>query len=723
MPLNDIVNVLITRQTQTVSELGFGTPLILGTSNAFTQRIKFYANMGEVSLDFNSSTPEYIAAQDVFAQNPRPQSLAIGRRQANNQTVSVITGMSGQAYTIILNNIPTTVNSTSSTTFSVVELSDDLVAGNRVNVAVNGTTLGTMVSVIDFDSDFVASNSIVSTVNGTPLSADVFTTDQAVTLAAVAAKLGTATGVASSVVTGARQITVTFTAPGANTVNSVVTTLGLTQPVATINEGGFGFSGSSAVTMQSIATAISSFLGAGFNAATSGINNRRITLSAPANTTVTVGTFLPSGAGAPTASISQEVQQTSPTTIAQNLVTAINANASLPVTATSVGANITLVNKTPGIAYTLEVGTDIVLSNNTLVRVTQVTPNSLYELTVNGQTFEYTSPPDIQDANEIIQSFVSQISLLAPGAPFTATNNNNGTLTLTSVVPSELFSTAVSPDIMSFQNGLTVVPVAPVESIQDSLDAITAESDDWYALILLDRTVATVLAAASWIETKVKIFGTASDDLTIVNTSAASDTTSIAAQLKQLGRVRTFVMYHQDAESDYPEAAWFGRVLPLTPGSENWAFKTLANISYSNLTSFQVKNALDKSANVYTFVGGVGITQYGTMAQGEYIDIIRGVDWLKARIQEFVFSVLVNNDKISYTDSGIAIIQAEVMRALALGVDNNFLSDNPLPLVTVPLAISVPPADKANRILRNVKFQATLAGAINIVFIQGTVSV
>ena len=31
MPLSDIVNVQITRQTQTVSEAGFGTLMILGT--------------------------------------------------------------------------------------------------------------------------------------------------------------------------------------------------------------------------------------------------------------------------------------------------------------------------------------------------------------------------------------------------------------------------------------------------------------------------------------------------------------------------------------------------------------------------------------------------------------------------------------------------------------------------------------------------------------------
>jgi len=88
--------------------------------------------------------------------------------------------------------------------------------------------------VIDFDIDFVASNSIVATVNGGALTADVFTTDQATTIALVAAKIATSPVVASATVTGARQITVQFLPGGANVVNSVITSAGATQPVATI---------------------------------------------------------------------------------------------------------------------------------------------------------------------------------------------------------------------------------------------------------------------------------------------------------------------------------------------------------------------------------------------------------------------------------------------------------------------------------------------------------
>ena len=77
MPLSDIVNVQITRQTQSVSEAGFGTLMILGTSKNWNNLIKKYSNMQEVAADFQPIDPEYIAAQDVFAQNVTPPFIYI----------------------------------------------------------------------------------------------------------------------------------------------------------------------------------------------------------------------------------------------------------------------------------------------------------------------------------------------------------------------------------------------------------------------------------------------------------------------------------------------------------------------------------------------------------------------------------------------------------------------------------------------------------------------
>jgi hypothetical protein len=68
MPLSDIVNVQITRDTQAVSEAGFGLLMILGTHKRFNDRIRFYSNIQAVSNDFIPTDLEYIAAQEAFSQ-------------------------------------------------------------------------------------------------------------------------------------------------------------------------------------------------------------------------------------------------------------------------------------------------------------------------------------------------------------------------------------------------------------------------------------------------------------------------------------------------------------------------------------------------------------------------------------------------------------------------------------------------------------------------------
>lgn len=91
----------------------------------------------------------------------------------------------------------------------------------------------TNTNVINFSLDFVAGNSIVATIDSVPLAAVLFNADQATTIADLAIAIALDSHVASATVTGARQITVVFNVGGANTVNSVVTSGGLQQAVAT----------------------------------------------------------------------------------------------------------------------------------------------------------------------------------------------------------------------------------------------------------------------------------------------------------------------------------------------------------------------------------------------------------------------------------------------------------------------------------------------------------
>ncbi|PWU04929.1 MAG: hypothetical protein C5B43_04015 [Verrucomicrobia bacterium] len=835
MPLSDIVNVQITRQTQSVSEPGFGIPLILGTTKSFNDLLRKYNNLQQVSVDFKPYDPEYVAAQDLFAQQITPPYIYIGRRTVNTVSVAVETAMPDIEYTTTINGTDATINSTTTVDDSVVTLSGivtnvitfdisftrDNVSVPTVNtVALAPVAFSNGTSIIDFDIDFASGDSIVATVDGIALSAVPFNTDEATTLAdllteiktasgvdgsssvsgsrqltivftvpgnkavdsvittggaeptatitndsttitAIANEIGAASGVTSSTVTGPKEITVVFASSSSAIVNSVVTTLGATQPIATITQDGplvasnsiavevnghaltpVVFSGSSLATMTAIAAAIQAYLNSSQSvyspgiatAVVSGINNNVITVTSNPNQPGIIDSFVVTlGSSQATAAIVNTAQPTDKNTIADAMMTEING-LSLGVIATVPlipNGTFTLNPTVTNTPYTIAVRTDIVTPCNARVEITQGIPNQAYTVIINGTKYIYQAPNEPTDNTTIAAHLVELINALHPTQklqPVTAVDNANGTFEINADITGIAFDIQVSPlEAMTVQFGLIIGPLVPSTSVVDDLVAIQNVNNDWYALACTDRTVATVKAIAAWIETQVKIFGTASSNSDIINKplggGSGDDSTSIAAVFHNLGYVRTFVIYHQDAETDYPECAWMGAVLPLAPGSETWAFKRLASIAYSTLTPTQQNNAFGKSCNTYEFVGGAGITQQGTMAQGEYIDIIRGVDWLTSIIQSYVYSILVNNPKVPYTDAGITAVESQIKRALQQGIDNNFIASSPVPQVFVPTAASVPAIDKANRILRNVKFQATLAGAIQAVEIFGTVSV
>lgn len=757
MSLSNIVNVQITRQSQGVTELGFGTLMILGANKNWNDLIRQYSNLQEVAQDFNSYDQEFIASQSFFSQPITPPFLLIGRRTVDTVGIDVETAMANQNYTVTINGNPVTVNSNTSVQDSVMTLT------------------GIMTYTITFSTDFNSgTTAITPTVNGITLASTAWTTNQATTIAAVATVISGAAGVTSATSSG-DVITVVFAASATATVNSCTVvgtgsqptvTIANTGPLVTSNSiavsvNGVGLSGSpftyatsSLSTLTTIATAITTKLNTGFSpgiatATISGINNNILTITSNPNQAGVISTFtVSSGASQATASIVNSNQRTNANTIANALKIAINANSSVNTIVTasnpsSPNGTLSLTANTPGTPYTLSVSTDITNPNQSRILITQAIPNQAYTVVINGNRFVYQAPNNVANNDQISTSLVTSINsqnlldsnlneILIGGQPvpnplygvISSYDNGDGSFEVVSDNSANTFLLQAFPfEYTVIQKGLIIQPYDPSASVVDDIEAIQAVNDDWYALSCTDRTSSTVQAIAAYIETQIKLFGTSSDDVNIVNEASGTDTTSIAAIFNNAGYARSFVLYHEEASNSYPECAWFGTVLGYTPGSETWAFKSLSSITYSDLSSTQETNAFNKQCNTYEFVGGSGITQRGTVAVGEYIDIIRGVDWLTSTIKVLVYSILVNSAKVPYTDAGITAVEGQIRTALQQGINNNFIAQDPPYEIFVPTAASVPAIDKTNRILRNVSFTATLSGAIQAIQISGTVSV
>jgi len=80
MSLSNHVDLSITQDSVSVPRAGFGTGLILSYSADWVERVRVYNRLADVEADFSVTTsPEYLAAQAYFSQQPRPKKLKIGR--------------------------------------------------------------------------------------------------------------------------------------------------------------------------------------------------------------------------------------------------------------------------------------------------------------------------------------------------------------------------------------------------------------------------------------------------------------------------------------------------------------------------------------------------------------------------------------------------------------------------------------------------------------------
>lgn len=74
------VDIVITQDSVGVVGPGQDIPLILSCNAAWAERYRQYSSLGAGAVDFPVTTsPEYLALQRMFAQNPKPPIVAVGR--------------------------------------------------------------------------------------------------------------------------------------------------------------------------------------------------------------------------------------------------------------------------------------------------------------------------------------------------------------------------------------------------------------------------------------------------------------------------------------------------------------------------------------------------------------------------------------------------------------------------------------------------------------------
>ena len=271
---------------------------------------------------------------------------------------------------------------------------------------------------------------------------------------------------------------------------------------------------------------------------------------------------------------------------------------------------------------------------------------------------------------------------------------------------------------------------APATTIARAL-----EMSGWYVLCTAGVDPALYEEIAAYIETQEKMF--------CYTEMAFFGAGEDGENKPSVGNVyfRSMGIYGREstkqADEDVPDANWYMNVawvakwLNYESGSETAAFKVLASVYPSSLTSTEMKALAEANLNYFITVGNKNISMNGKVVGDEWADIIRFRDWLKNDMQVRVVNLFIVNPKIPYTDSGIALVQNQMLASLKAGQDVGGIAEdefdedgNTIPgyQTSVPLSATISASDKASRRLTGCKFKARLAGAIHFAELTGSLT-
>lgn len=236
------------------------------------------------------------------------------------------------------------------------------------------------------------------------------------------------------------------------------------------------------------------------------------------------------------------------------------------------------------------------------------------------------------------------------------------------------------------------------------LKAALEVNSDWFYLVTIENTAETIKALSPICQANNKVYAVTVNDY------------SIAQGLFEEKFDNTFVYYHNDADSYVAEGMTV--IMSYKIGGKTAKFKTVQGVKNSNVTLTQLTELHKNNMQSYVEKLGVLQTSEGKMLSGEYIDVVLGEYWIRFRMEEALQRLALTNDKIPYTNKGIAMLVGEVEGVLTRAVKQGIVEENQY-RVDYKLRADVPSNEVALRKYNYVLWTAMLQGAIHSGQISG----
>lgn len=313
---------------------------------------------------------------------------------------------------------------------------------------------------------------------------------------------------------------------------------------------------------------------------------------------------------------------------------------------------------------------------------------------------------------EICTGLAAAVEAAASPLPAAVVATSGGGGTFASIVngtPGAMIYYSAWTDNLKFEDITTDPGVAA------DLAAIRNVDADWYGLTLDLNAKAIIHAADGFCETlDVQMAVHVCDSIAF----DPAVTTDIGYVLKSESAGRILGGFFNKDTAGYGGVAMLANRFPHDPGAAGaggtYALKTLVGVVSGNWSETQISVLRAKNYVTYVTTAGRNHTLDGKVFGGEYADVVRGLDWYRIRSEERVAALLLNNDKVPFTDRGITMVYSE-LRAQQMDAESVELFVPGSSVLTAPARAQVTSADRKARKLTGFVGSALLAGAIHLV--------
>lgn len=247
--------------------------------------------------------------------------------------------------------------------------------------------------------------------------------------------------------------------------------------------------------------------------------------------------------------------------------------------------------------------------------------------------------------------------------------------------------------------------------VDDYLDAKN-EVNDFYVVTCDSTNLGVINSLARQANTERKLFIFRSDQAELIQ----AVTTDIGSKLKSLSAGRAAILYTENT-AEYSECAWVGRCLAVEPGQGTWTNRNLTGATKSELNTSEVNNAVGKYVNVYVPASNKGVTLDGRTFDGNYIFVIRNLDYMEENILIDLFNMITLKEILSFDKEGLDTVETELRKTLERMVTQKVLSE--IVSIDVPTLDEISSDDQLNMTLPDVTFSVRIGKAIHKIKITG----